>query len=73
LKNALRREIAKYECSFYTRSHGKLTSPWGKSQWDSRGLSAQVIFSKQDGSRYSQVIKDVNKVEEKKEETDLKV
>jgi hypothetical protein len=36
-------------------------------------LSAQVIFSKQDGSRYSQGIKDVNKVEEKKEETDLKV
>jgi len=30
------RGVVNYGYSFNTRSHGKITSSWGKSQWDSR-------------------------------------
>jgi len=47
--------------------------PMRKESMRFKRIECTSNFSKQDGSRYSQGIEDVNKVEEKKEETDLKV
>jgi len=40
------RRITKYGCSLNIRSHGKITSPWGKSQWDSKGYGCINTFFK---------------------------
>jgi len=49
--------------SFNTRSHGKITSLWGKSQWDSRGYRCTNIFFQ------SKMVLDIPKKDE--EEDDL--
>jgi hypothetical protein len=41
-----KKKVIKYGCSFNPRSYGKIKSPWGKSQWDSRGCGCMSIFFK---------------------------
>jgi hypothetical protein len=39
--------VVKYGCSFNPRSYGKITSPWGKNQWDSKWCECISTFFKE--------------------------
>jgi hypothetical protein len=66
------REIIKYGCSFNTRSHRKIASPWGNSQRDSRGCGCiSTFFLSKIVLDIAKGVEDKDKAEKKKDDIDI--
>jgi len=65
------REVAKYGCYFNPRSYSKSTSPWEKSQWDSRVWVHMHFFQSKIVLDIHKGVEDMNKAKKEEEKANL--